>query len=92
MNKPKLTFKLDSCKGICYLNKMLKKLRIDASGALYHIIAKGIEKRKIFENNADRDNFLSRIGDILTETKKHIKADCKFEMHQSLNCELMFDN
>ena len=47
---------------------MPRKSRIDAPGALHHIIARGIEKRRIFENNADRDNFLARLGDILKET------------------------
>ena len=51
---------------------MPRKSRIDAPGALHHIIARGIERSKIFENNADRDNFLSRLGDILIETK----TDC----------------
>jgi REP element-mobilizing transposase RayT len=46
-----------------------RKSRIDAPGALHHIIARGIERRQIFENNADRDNFLTRLADILKETK-----------------------
>ncbi len=48
---------------------MPRKSRIDAPGALHHIIAKGIERRRIFENDADRENFLIRLGDILKETK-----------------------
>ena len=48
---------------------MPRKSRIDAPGALHHIIAKGIEGRRIFEKDADRDNFLVRLGDILGETK-----------------------
>ncbi|MEA3487284.1 MAG: hypothetical protein U9R20_06470 [Thermodesulfobacteriota bacterium] len=48
---------------------MPRKSRIDAPGALHHIIARGIERRRIFENNADRDNFLVRLGDILKETR-----------------------
>jgi REP element-mobilizing transposase RayT len=51
---------------------MPRKSRIDAPGALHHIIARGIGKSKIFENNTDRNNFLSRLGDILIETK----TDC----------------
>ena len=47
---------------------MPRKLRIDAPGALHHIIARGIERSLIFENNADRHNFLARLGDILKET------------------------
>lgn len=48
---------------------MPRKSRIDAPGALHHIIARGIERRQIFENNADRDNFLARLGGILKETE-----------------------
>jgi len=48
---------------------MPRKSRIDAPGALHHIIVRGIERRRIFETDADRDNFISRLGDILTETE-----------------------
>ncbi|MCJ7616016.1 MAG: hypothetical protein MUO43_05715 [Desulfobacterales bacterium] len=42
--------------------------RIDALGALHHIIARGIERGRIFENNAERENFLALLGGILKET------------------------
>ncbi len=42
--------------------------RIDAPGALHHIICRGIERRRIFDDDADRDNFLERLGTILEET------------------------
>jgi REP element-mobilizing transposase RayT len=48
---------------------MPRKARIDAPGALHHIIVRGIERRKIFFDNADRENFLERLGIILTETR-----------------------
>jgi REP element-mobilizing transposase RayT len=48
---------------------MLRKARIDAPGALHHIIIRGIERRRIFSNNRDRDDFIERLGDIVTETK-----------------------
>ena len=47
---------------------MPRKARIDAPGALHHIICRGIERRKIFDNDADRDNFMERLGTILKET------------------------
>lgn len=47
---------------------MPRKSRIDASGALHHIIVRGIERRKLFTDDTDRNNFLDRIGGILTET------------------------
>jgi REP element-mobilizing transposase RayT len=47
---------------------MPRKARIDAPGALHHIMARGIERRKVFRNNADRDDFLERLERILIET------------------------
>ena len=47
---------------------MPRKSRIDAAGALHHIIARGIEGAKIFKDNADRQNFLDRLGTIVKET------------------------
>jgi REP element-mobilizing transposase RayT len=47
---------------------MPRKARIDAPGALHHIIVRGIERRKIFFDDFDRDNFTERLGQILSET------------------------
>ena len=43
--------------------------RIDAPGALHHIIVRGIERRRIFSDDQDQDNFVERLGDIVTETQ-----------------------
>ena len=48
---------------------MPRQARIDAPGALHHIIVRGIERRKIFNDDQDRHNFLSRLGDILEHTQ-----------------------
>jgi len=48
---------------------MPRKARIDAPGALHHIIVRGIERRKIFYDDSDRDNLLKRLGVVLVETK-----------------------
>ena len=47
---------------------MPRKARIDAPGALHHIIFRGIERRKIFRDNKDRDNFLDRLGNVLSDS------------------------
>ena len=44
---------------------MSRKARIDAPGAFHHIICRGIERRKIFYDDMDRDNFLKRLENIL---------------------------
>ena len=47
---------------------MPRKARIDAPGALHHIICRGIERRRIFDDDTDRNNFLDRLENILKET------------------------
>jgi REP element-mobilizing transposase RayT len=51
---------------------MPRKARIDAAGALHHIIVRGIKRRKIFWDDADRDSFVNRVGQVLIETQ----TDC----------------
>ena len=47
---------------------MPRKARIDAPGAIHHIIVRGIERRKIFKDDSDRINFLDRLGKVFSET------------------------
>lgn len=48
---------------------MPRKARIDAPGALHHIIIRGINRQPIFTDDQDRDNFIRRLSDIATETQ-----------------------
>jgi putative transposase len=48
---------------------MPRKARIDAPGALHHIIIRGIERKAIFKDTADRENFFERFGHIISETQ-----------------------
>jgi len=41
---------------------MPRKARIDAPGALQHIVIRGIERKAIFKDDFDRDNFLDRLS------------------------------
>jgi putative transposase len=47
---------------------MPRQARIDAVGAIHHIICRGIERRKIFLDDTDRNKFLSRLGNTLLNT------------------------
>ena len=47
---------------------MPRKARIDAPGALHHIIVRGIERGIIFEDDWDRNRFVDRLGGIVEET------------------------
>ena len=48
---------------------MPRRSIIDAPGALQHIIARGINRQRIFKDDADRDIFLDWLGNILSETQ-----------------------
>ena len=48
---------------------MPRKARIDAAGAIQHIIIRGIERKKIFRTDADRHSFLERFSTIISETQ-----------------------
>ncbi|MGV7222772.1 MAG: transposase [Nitrospinales bacterium] len=48
---------------------MPRKARIDATGALHHIIVRGIERKAIFKDDSDRENFLDRLGVIVSESE-----------------------
>jgi hypothetical protein len=50
---------------------MPRKARLDVPGALHHIIVRGIARSKILWDDTDRENFLQRLGGILTETRTH---------------------
>ncbi len=47
---------------------MPRRSRIDAPGALHHITVRGIDRKSIFKDDADKDNFLGRLKNILTNS------------------------
>ena len=47
---------------LCPCLFMPRKARIDAPGALYHVIVRGIERRSIFRDSKDYERFLDRLG------------------------------
>ena len=54
--------------------KLVLKDKEDTPGALHHIIARGIDRNNIFNDDKDRDNFLERLGSIIEETQTHCFA------------------
>lgn len=47
---------------------MPRQPRLDAAGILHHVIIRGIERKRIFSDDDDRDDFLNRCGMIFPET------------------------
>ena len=48
---------------------MPRKARIDAPGALHHVMVRGIDRRDIFSDQKDYSDFMDRLGDLLIETR-----------------------
>jgi putative transposase len=48
---------------------MPRLARLDTPGVLQHIIIRGIERRKIFRDNKDKDNFIDRLSILLPLTQ-----------------------
>jgi len=47
---------------------MPRLARLDSPGVLHHIIIRGIERKKIFRDDKDRDNLLERLNNLLPAT------------------------
>lgn len=47
---------------------MPRQGRINIEGGIYHVIQRGIERGEIFRDDADREKFLSRLGEELKES------------------------
>ncbi len=45
---------------------MPRQPRLDAPGVLHHVMVRGIERRPIFHDDADRADFLARLASIFT--------------------------
>ena len=48
---------------------MPRQARLDAAGILHHVMIRGIERRKIFRNDEDRNDLIDRLALLLPETK-----------------------
>lgn len=55
-------------------NTMPRQARLDAPGLLQHVMARGIERRKIFMDDQDRSSFLERLALILEDTQTQCYA------------------
>lgn len=53
---------------------MPRKARLDAPGTLHHVIIRGIEKKKIVDDDRDMQDFVSRMGIAALETETPLYA------------------
>jgi len=52
----------------CREGGMPRQAGLDAPGTLHHVIIRGIEKRRIVDDDEDRKRFISRLGDLAADT------------------------
>jgi REP element-mobilizing transposase RayT len=60
---------------------MPRRARLDAPGTLHHVMVRGIERGKIVTDDSDRENFVSRLGDLAANTQTTIYAWALLENH-----------
>jgi putative transposase len=60
---------------------MPRQARIDFPGLLHHVIVRGIEKRSIFLDEQNREEFLSRFARLLAETETDCFAWALLDSH-----------
>ena len=66
---------------------MVRPLRIEFPGAVYHVTARGNARMKIFEDDADRGEFLSVLEQVVTRFNWLLHAYCLMGNHYHLMIE-----
>jgi len=60
---------------------MPRQPRLDAPGALHHVMGRGIERTNIFRSDRDRDDFLNRLGNQCLDGNLIVYAWCLLSNH-----------
>ncbi|MCK4390683.1 MAG: hypothetical protein KAV83_10680 [Desulfobacterales bacterium] len=68
---------------------MPRQARIDAPSALQHVIVRGIERRAIFRDNLDKENFVKRLGVIVLETSTACYAWALLSNHYGIETDYL---
>jgi REP element-mobilizing transposase RayT len=66
---------------------MPRGLRIQYPGAIYHVLNRGDQREDIFRDDADREKFLSTLGEACGKTQWQVHAYCLMRNHFHLVME-----
>ncbi len=66
---------------------MPRLARLDAPGILHHVMGRGIERKKIFINDTDRNDFIDRLAAIAEEGAMDVYAWVLMPNHFHLLCK-----
>ncbi len=71
----------------CYADCMPRSARIDAPGTLHHVIGRGIERRRIFLDDDDRDDFVQRLSELALSGAMDVYAWALMPNHFHILCK-----
>jgi REP element-mobilizing transposase RayT len=54
--------------------RMPRQARLDAPGTLHHVMIRGIAGNQIFKGDQDRQDFITRTGQVAQETETRVLA------------------
>ena len=63
---------------------MARPIRIEFAGAIYHVTARGNERRRVFRSAADRELFLETLGQAVALHELRVHASCLMPNHYHL--------
>jgi REP element-mobilizing transposase RayT len=69
------------------MGSMARKLRVQYSGAIYHVMNRGDRREPIFKDDQDRQRFLATLGEACVKTGWEIHAYCLMSNHFHLVIE-----
>ncbi len=58
--------------------------RLDAPGTLHHVMVRGIDRRRVFETTADRQDFVGRLEAVVKDTRLRVLAWALLPNHAHL--------
>jgi len=59
---------------------MPRTARLDAPGVLHHVMIQEIERRKLFRNNKDREDFIKRLEILLKDKLLNFKRASRIQV------------
>ena len=66
---------------------MSRPLRVELTGGIYHVVARGNERRPIFRDDQDREEYLGRLADCRSRFGFRVLAYCLMDNHVHLALE-----
>ena len=63
---------------------MPRRVRVEFAGAIYHVMARGNERREIFRDDHDRSRFLETLAEMVEQFGLRVHAYCLMPNHYHL--------